>query len=250
MSNIALVMPMAGRGSRFANQGIHEPKPLIDLQGKPFFWWAVESVRHSVQIREMVFVVLEEHCRQFAIDSRISEFYPDAQIVKIEDVTSGAAETAYIGLSAIRSPGPVAINDCDQAFISPNMLSISNALTSSASAALLCFRSNNPAYAYLKLSPSGTFLGTVEKRVVSPFAIAGCYLFSSPALFTDLYQEYRTTCPYQELFISGVYDLLAARGETVVKVDAEYHLAFGTPEELSQITDEAFQPFLAWKDPA
>ena len=69
-----LVMPMAGRGSRFAREGILQPKPLVDLAGKPFFWWAVESVRRAVEIEQMVFVVLEEHEREFAISDRIHSF--------------------------------------------------------------------------------------------------------------------------------------------------------------------------------
>ena len=250
MFNIALVMPMAGRGSRFASLGIKEPKPLIELMGRPFFWWAVESVRRMVPVREMVFVVLDEHCEQFAIHNRIIDFYPDARIVKIPDVTSGAAETAQIGLAAVRSNGPVAINDCDHAFICSDLAGATSSLASSASGALLCFRSDSPAYSYVKLGPSGEIVGTVEKKVVSPYAIAGCYLFSNPTIFADLYESYRTTCPYNELFISGLYDLIAARGESVLKLEAEYHRAFGTPEELAEIGDVEFQRFLVWKDSA
>src|SRR4029079_9269418 len=47
-SGVALVMPMAGRGSRFVRAGRAEPKPLIDVAGRPAFWWAAESVRRAV----------------------------------------------------------------------------------------------------------------------------------------------------------------------------------------------------------
>jgi dTDP-glucose pyrophosphorylase len=250
MSDIALVMPMAGRGSRFAAIGIKEPKPLIDLKGRPFFWWATESVRRTVPIREMVFVVLAEHCDQFNIDKRIAEFYPDAQIVMIPDVTSGAAESAQIGLAAVSSKGPVAINDCDHAFISHDLAGAAASLMTSASGALLCFRSESPAYSYVKLGPSGEIVGTVEKKVASQYAIAGCYLFSSSAVFGDLYDAYRSTCTYSELFVSGLYDLLAAHGGQVLKLEAEQHCSFGTPEELSVIADAEFHRFLVWKDSA
>lgn len=33
---IHLVMPMAGSGSRFYNQGYSIPKPLIEIKGRPF----------------------------------------------------------------------------------------------------------------------------------------------------------------------------------------------------------------------
>jgi dTDP-glucose pyrophosphorylase len=231
MDNFALVMPMAGRGSRFSKMGMDMPKPLIDLGGKPFFWWAVESVRRSVPLREMVFVVLQEHCERYAIDERICALYPDARIVRIPEVTSGAAETAAIGLKEVASNGPVALNDCDHAFHS-DMLDMAHRFTQrSADAAVMCFRSDNPAYSYAAVNQDGLVTGTVEKKVVSPYAIAGCYLFAEPAVFLQAFERYREQCPYDELFVSGIYNLLAEQGRTLLKVDMQQHWSFGTPEE-------------------
>ena len=187
MFDIALVMPIAGRGSRFASLGIKEPKPLIELMGRPFFWWAVESVRRMVPVREMVFVVLDEHCEQFAIHNRIIDFYPDARIVKIPDVTSGAAETAQIGLAAVRSNGPAPSTIATM----PSFAPISRAPPRPLRPLhpVRCFVSARTARPTLMSSSArqGRSRGTVEKKVVSPYAIAGCYLFSNPTIFADLY---------------------------------------------------------------
>src|ERR1700748_2741905 len=101
MAALSLVMPMAGRGSRFTRQGRLTPKPLIEIAGRPAFAWAVESVRQAVEVGEMVFVVLDEHVRDHAIDAAILARYPDARIVALPQVTSGAAETAAIGIAAL-----------------------------------------------------------------------------------------------------------------------------------------------------
>ncbi|NRX84838.1 hypothetical protein [Clostridium beijerinckii] len=34
---INLIMPMAGKGSRFSSNGFEFPKPLIEINEKPFF---------------------------------------------------------------------------------------------------------------------------------------------------------------------------------------------------------------------
>lgn len=34
-----IVIPMAGRGSRFADVGFERPKPLIDVRGRPMYAW-------------------------------------------------------------------------------------------------------------------------------------------------------------------------------------------------------------------
>ncbi|MBW3654546.1 MAG: NTP transferase domain-containing protein [Gemmatimonadetes bacterium] len=249
MADLAMVMPMAGRGSRFARQGVAQPKPLVDLAGRPFFWWATESLRRMVPVREMVFVVLQEHVSAFRIDRRILEFYPDARIVPIPDVTSGAAETAMIGLGALATSGPVAINDSDHAFRCPELPDVADALRTQLDAALLCFTADSPAFSYARLDEEGRVVGTVEKRVVSPYAIAGCYLFSDPSLFLSLYEEYRLDCPYDELFVSGVYNRLAESGGRIGKIVASRHVSFGTPEELARVNQGSLGAEPAWLAP-
>lgn len=228
---LSLVMPMAGRGSRFAREGVLEPKPLIDLEGRPFFWWAAESVLRATPVGEMIFVVLEEHCAQFDIERRIHAFYPQARVLALPEVTSGAAETARRGLEALARDGPVAINDCDHAFLCTGLERAVADLRENTAGALLCFRSDSPAYSYAELSTDGGVVGTVEKKVVSSFAIAGCYLVNSPRTYFEMEARYREHCPYDELFVSGVYNEMAARGLTIAKVDLQRHFSFGIPEE-------------------
>jgi NDP-sugar pyrophosphorylase family protein len=234
-----MVMPMAGRGSRFASRGELQPKPLVALAGKPFFWWATESVRSVVEVREMVFVVLKEHVRDWGIDDRVWEFYPEARVVPLAEVTSGAAETARIGLEALTTAGPVAINDCDHAFLCPELVSVTQELSGALDGALLCFRSDNPAYSYAKVDEAGRVVGTVEKQVVSPYAIAGCYMFSDRARYLSLYEEYRLACAYDELFVSGIYNQMAIKGGAIGRLVASRHISFGTPEELARVNEDS-----------
>lgn len=229
-------MPIAGRGSRFHRDGIVQPKPLIDLFGRPFFWWAVESLRRVVPVRELVFVVLREHIRHFGIDDRIRAYYPEAVIVDLPDVTSGAAETAALGAGALRGRSPIAVNDCDHAFAAPSLPSLLPHLCGEAAGALLGFRATSPAYSYAALDAQGDVSGTVEKQAVSPFAIAGCYLFSGGDVFLQHYDSYRRDCPYDELFVSGIYNAMIAAGQRVLFQELGAHVSFGTPAELAGAT--------------
>lgn len=244
---LTLIMPMAGRGSRFAAMGEKMPKPLIDLFGRPFFWWATESVIHAMPPAQQIFVVLDEHRNTFHIDQEILKFYPDAKIISIPDVTSGAAETAKIGVEAANLSGPIAINDCDHAFVAPQLGEVIGNLGGTAEAALLCFRSSSAAYSYAELGPDDTVVSTVEKKVVSPFAIAGCYMFSNADVFLKTYADYQSSCPYDELFISGIFNLMAARKSKILKADVAYHVSFGTPEERARIDRSSFSKSLNWQ---
>lgn len=97
-----LIMPMAGRGSRFFKDGFVQPKPLIELNGAPFFYWAAQSVAKTVDCADLTFVVLAEHVRDFAITEKIKRYYPAARFVVLPEVTAGAALTALRGRRVCR----------------------------------------------------------------------------------------------------------------------------------------------------
>ena len=60
-----LIMPMGGGGTRFLKQGYTLPKPLITIYGKPFFYWATQSISKFVDLKSLTFVVLKEHVDKY-----------------------------------------------------------------------------------------------------------------------------------------------------------------------------------------
>jgi NDP-sugar pyrophosphorylase family protein len=245
---LSLVMPMAGRGSRFASDGHVMPKPLIDLGGKPFFWWAIESIARHTPLRELVAVVLRAHIEQHDIEARILHHYPQANIVVLDEVTAGAAETAALGIAALRHDGPFAVNDCDHAFRLTDLDGLVAELRDGAEGGLVGFRSDSPAYSYIRFDDSTPprVTGTIEKVVAGPYAIAGCYLFADRKRFADRYAAYRDACPYDELFVSGLFDMMCADGQRVAFRPLARHLSFGTPEELERVTADDMA--MLWDD--
>lgn len=231
MAECALIMPMAGRGSRFAGAPDARPKPLIELWGKPFFWWAAESARRAFAPVEMIFVVLEEHVGRFAIDKAIRGFYPQSRLVVLPDVTSGAAETAVRGAAAATSDGPILVNDCDHAFSFSGGGKLLAELARGQAGALLSFQSSNPGYSYVRLDKAGKVEGTVEKQVVGTDAIAGCYLFEGRDTFVAAYGRYRRSCTYDETYVSGIYNELLDDGGRIGLGRLDHHIPFGTPAE-------------------
>jgi dTDP-glucose pyrophosphorylase len=227
-----LIVTMAGLGSRFAKNGEKSPKPLINFMGKPFFWWATESVRSDNILSSLTFVVLQQHINDFQIDDIIRQLYPESKIVSLDRVTSGAAETAIKALlqSGMQS-GPIGFLDCDHAFDIGN---INNELVGlKTDAGALCyFSSDNPAFSYIVSDETNCIVGTVEKKVASNQAIAGLYLFKDAATFINAYEKYEQNCPYSELFMSGIYNELIRGGKKIISIELKKHVSFGTPEEL------------------
>lgn len=246
MTAVHLVMPMAGRGSRFSEAGFDLPKPLLRLYGQPFFWWATESVRRSFDVQTTTFVILAEHVAQHQLDRAVLDRYPDARLVVLDQPTAGALVTAVAGCRVAPGTGMVVVNDCDHAFDAETMAAALPRLSEGASGFLCHFRSANPAYSYAAYDEAGHLVRTVEKQVVSDLAIAGAYGFRDRDTFLRHAALYEQDCPYAEPFMSGVYNNIVAAGGVVRGALLDRHISFGTPAEFGRAAD-AMEAFASWR---
>ena len=226
---------MAGKGSRFAKDGFGMPKPLLEIHGKPFFYWAAQSIKKFVDVQDVTFVVLKEHVDMFCIDRRICEYYPSAVIHVIPQVLNGAAMTCLKGVEDVPDCDPIVFNDCDHLFRSRAFEKFAGSgFDLSVTGALLTFESTSPKYSFLDMDDMGNVVRTIEKIPVSSHAICGCYYFRSKRDFERAVTKYMKQCEYNELYMSGVYNVMAAEGEIVKSFPTDYHVSFGVPEEYAE----------------
>lgn len=232
MRKLNLIMPMGGGGTRFGNRGFRVPKPLIELYGKPFFYWSTRSIEKFVDLESLTFVVLKEHIEKFNIDREILKYYPKADIHVIPEVLPGAVLTCLEGVKNINNDMPVLFNDCDHLFLSDQFYAFCRSgQFESIDAGLLTFCSDVDKFSYVSYDENGYVNGTVEKKVVSNDAICGAYYFKDKETFISAVDIYLKNCAYQEFFVSGVYNILAEQGKKIQTFDVECHVPFGTPEE-------------------
>ena len=225
-----LIMPMGGAGSRFYKNGYMHPKPLIEIHGKPFLYWSAMSIKKFVDIADLTFIVLRQHVADFGIDGVIRRYFPEARIAVIPEILPGPVFTSLKGVEAIGDDAPVIFNDCDHMFCCGALNEALNSESFSADAALLTFESSEPQFSYVMYS-DGKIVGTVEKRVVSNRAICGAYVFKNAAIFTEAANGYVNDCPYNECFMSGVYNVLCRDKRPVTDYLLDFHVEFGTPAE-------------------
>lgn len=233
---IHLIMPMGGAGSRFFKDGYVMPKPLIELLGKPFLFWATNSVVKFIEIEDLTFVVLQEHIDEFNIDSEIKKYFPMANIVALPKMLNGAVLTCIEGVRNINDDLPLVFNDCDHAFYSEEFnLYCNNGIFDMMDGALLTFQSTDPKYSFLMLNDAGNVIKTIEKQVISDKAICGAYYFKNKDIFLKMTQEYLENCNYNEYFMSGVYNVMAEKSLIVKNFNCDEHISFGTPSEYEEV---------------
>lgn len=109
----SLVVPMAGVGQRFVNEGYSITKPLIPVSGKPMVAQAIHDLPPAAH---HVFVLRSDMLGYQEISDELKRIYPEAVIETIPGVTEGQACTALIGLEALErewvwhlAPSPLAL---------------------------------------------------------------------------------------------------------------------------------------------
>lgn len=226
------VMPMAGKGSRFFQRGYHCPKPLITIYGNPFFYWATRSIQKFFDLASLDFVVLKEHVEEYAIDQHIGNFFPDARVHMLDQVTQGAVISCLEGLTDVQDDCPIVFNDCDHLFMSRAFNTYSRLpYDPDADGILLTFAADQPKYSFIEKDEQGRVIRTAEKQVISDEAICGCYYFRNKDIFCRAAEKYLIQCAYSEYFMSGVYNVMISEGQLVRSIKTDFHVPFGTPEE-------------------
>lgn len=230
-----LIMPMGGAGSRFFKDGFVMPKPLIEINEKPFLYWATRSIEKYVDLADITFVVLKQHVAEFCIDEVIKRYFPKAniEVVDFEEVKAGPVMTCLAGLKNINDERPILFNDCDHMFACSSFVKDMNLGNCNYDGALLTFESNEPQFSYIRYE-NGHIVGTVEKQVVSNHAICGAYIVRNAQVFRDMAEDYLKKCNYSEFFVSGIYNVMCQKGFTVQNYTVDFHVPFGTPKEYEE----------------
>lgn len=239
MKQLHLIMPMGGKGSRFFEDGFAVPKPLIMLNGKPFLYWAIQSVVKFVAVKDVICVVLQEHIEEHQIDQVIRQYYPQAKIVVIPEVLDGPVLTCLKGLAEIKDDDPILFNDCDHLFTSEAFYEFcEQGYDDNIDGALLTFKANDPKYSFLEYDDKGNVMRTVEKEVVSDCAICGAYYVKNKEIFQFAADDYLKECSYREFFVSGIYNVLAKERKVIKGFRTDIHISFGTPTEYYEAEED------------
>lgn len=111
----SLVIPMAGLGKRFVDDGYTITKPLIPVSGNPMVAQAIHDLPTALN---HAFVLRRDMVGYQEIASELKLLYPKAVVEVIPGVTEGQACTAMIGLDSLARTvggelGPITFGACD-----------------------------------------------------------------------------------------------------------------------------------------
>ena len=110
----AVLIPMAGLGKRFSDEDYSDPKPFIEVSGKPMVEQAVNMLP---QAEKYNFVTRKDLPKIDLIEARIKALYPNSDIITLDGATDGQARTCLLGMKNIDMEKPLTIGACDNGAI-------------------------------------------------------------------------------------------------------------------------------------
>jgi capsule biosynthesis phosphatase len=237
-----IIIPMAGQGKRFKDNGITKPKFMIKVKNKSLFEWSLDSLPLDIS-KKIIFVCLEEHEKNFKISEFIknimNEKYPNAKydLVYLENTTSGQAETVLHAKHLVDLDSSLIIYNIDTHFISTRLKSkILTLKNKKINGILGCFESYDENLSFIKLNQDGFVTKIKEKEKISNLASTGLYVFSNARQFVEAAETMikNDRRVKDEFFVSEIYNILLKSGKKFEIDIAEEFIPLGTPEDIKK----------------
>ena len=229
-----IVIPMAGRGSRFANAGYKMPKPLIDINGHMMIEWVIRNITPSEPHR-FVFICQGEHIEKFALDEVLRRMSPGCAIIPIDHITEGAACTVLLAEKYIDNDDPMMIANSDQ-FVNIGINAYLKAMGDS-DGLIMTMPADNPKWSYIKYDDKKRVTLVREKEVISNEATVGIYNYRRGKDFVRCAHEMisKNIRVNGEFYVAPVYNEMIESGMDIRFYDIGENMhGLGTPEDLEE----------------
>lgn len=114
---MANIIPMAGLGKRYSENGYLLPKPLISVAGESMI---NRVIRNTPKSDEWIFIVRKEHIENYKIHKIIGNENINATFITVDDTTKGQACSVLLAEPYLKPNKPVFIASCDNGYLFDN----------------------------------------------------------------------------------------------------------------------------------
>jgi HAD superfamily hydrolase (TIGR01509 family) len=230
-SDVNVLIPMAGAGSRFVQQGYKLPKPLIDVNGKPMIQRVIENLNIDANY---IFVVQKQHYEQYNLGSYLELMAPGCKIIQTDGLTEGAACTTLLARNYINNDNHLLIANSDQ-FIEWNSNQFMyNMISNDCDGGILTFNAQETKWSYAKTDDLGYVTEVAEKKVISNDATVGIYYWKHGKDFAKFSEQMisKNIRINNEFYVCPVYNEAVQENKKIKIFPVDKMFGLGTPEDL------------------
>ena len=227
-----IVIPMAGRGSRFAEAGYVLPKPLILVDGKPMIELVTNNIRPICEHR-FIYICQEEHLKKYKLKNELERMSPGCEIVSIDHITEGAACTVLLAKHFIDNDDSLMIANSDQ-FVDTDVNVYLEKLGKN-DGLIMTMPANHPKWSYIRFDEDNYVTEVKEKEVISNEATVGIYNYLHGKDFVKYAEQMikKDIRVNNEFYVAPVYnEMIDAKKKIVFFNVGEKMHGLGTPDDL------------------
>ena len=226
-----VIIPMAGRGKRFEDAGYSFPKPLIDVNGKPMIQIIIENLNLSAK---HIFICQGEHVQKFAIHDLMNLLKPNSEIISINEITQGAAETVLKAKDLINNDDELIIANSDQWIDWNQQHFLSFMRKNEADGGIVTFISTHPKWSYVRINDENLVEEVAEKRPISNIATVGIYYYKHGKDFVKAAEQMmaKNIRTNNEFYVAPVFNEMILSGKKIHIYPIAEMKGLGTPEDL------------------
>lgn len=232
-----IVIPMAGAGSRFAQAGYTDPKPLIPVNGTPMIKLVIENLRPRCAHR-FIFVCQSAHIEAYELRDKLSAWAPGCAIIGLDGLTQGAACTVLAARELIDSDSALMIANSDQYIdvdINDYLASLSGRQLDGL---IMTMKASDPKWSFVGMDEAGMVTTVVEKEVISDEATVGIYNFARGRDFVAAADDMigKNLRVNNEFYVAPAYNQMIESGKKIgvynVGEEAAGMYGLGIPADL------------------
>jgi NDP-sugar pyrophosphorylase family protein len=114
----SLVVPMAGQGQRFVDEGYNKPKPMIKVTGEPM---VIQSVKSLPKASHNHFILRSDMNGFNEIRDNLNKSFENCSFTTLSSLSKGQATSAFLGIKKLltlsENTNPITIAACDNGVI-------------------------------------------------------------------------------------------------------------------------------------
>lgn len=232
-----IVIPMAGRGSRFADAGYKMPKPLIDIHGRPMIEYVTKNISPDCEHR-FIYICQQEHLKKYGLKKELERIAPGCEIVTIDHITEGAACTVLLAEKYIDNNDALMIANSDQ-YVDIDINSYIAALRDN-DGLIMTMPASDPKWSFIRYDENGFVTLVREKEVISNEATVGIYNYKHGNDFVKYAHQMidKNIRVNNEFYVAPVYNEMIDSGKNIVFCDVgEKMFGLGIPEDLNSFLE-------------
>ena len=206
-----IVIPMAGRGSRFAEAGYLMPKPLIDVFGHPMIEYVTKNIRPNCEHR-FIYICQEEHLNKYGLAEALEKMSPGCKIITIDHITEGAACTVLLAEKYIDNDDALMIANSDQ-FVDTDINEYLASMREK-DGLIMTMPANDPKWSFIQFDENANVTMVREKEVISNEATVGIYNYKQGKDFVKYAHQMidKNIRVNNEFYVAPVYNEMIEDG--------------------------------------